>query len=387
MTARDTPTRAAWLAKVAALAPVISEHRTALETQRHLPAALFNTLADAGLFRLWLPRALGGPELTPADFMAVVEAMAALDASVGWVVGNGAGMSRAGGYLPEAAARAIFANPRAFIVASTGAVGDAVPVAGGYQVSGRWPFGSGIHNATHAAVMCRIADGRPDDAPQSQVICYLPMQHVEVIDNWHVSGLRGTGSCDFVVPGLRVPTDCSHAFPFITPTQPGIVYRLPGPSAFPWTVATVPLGIAQGAMNAFAALAARKGRSGSATVLNQRETVQQEMGRLFSAHGAARAWLVHGVTALMYAVDRGGDELLRARMDFRLACVHASETACRIVESVAAMAGTAALMETGTLERYLRDVHAASRHRAMSPETYAVGGRMALGMDVGAERF
>ena len=387
MTASDPSTRAKWLAKVAKLAPIIAEYRTALEAERHLPAVLSEALADAGLYRIWLPRALGGPELSPEDFMAVVEAVSALDASVGWVVGNGGGMSRAGGYLPEAAARAIFADPRAFIVSSTGAVGDAVPVAGGYQLSGRWPFGSGIHAATHASVLCRIADGRPDNAPQAQLLCYLSMENVEIIDNWHVSGLRGTGSCDFVLPNLHVPADYCHPFPNISATQPGILYRLPGLTAFTWTVATVPLGIARGAMEAFAALAARKGRSGSASVLNQRETVQQEVGRLHNAHGAGRAWLLQTMTAVMEAVEADDGRLARARLDFRLACIHAAETACRIVESLAALAGTAALLETGSLERYLRDVHAASRHRAMSPEIYAVSGRMALGVDLGTDRF
>ena len=184
--------QASWLDRVAALAPVVAEFRAALDTERRLPAPLFNVLADAGLFRLWLPRALGGPELSPPEFMAVVEAAAALDASVGWIVGNGGGMSRAGGYLPEAAARAIFADPRAFIVSSTGAVGEAVPVVGGYRVSGRWPFGSGIHGATHAAVLCRVADGGTADTAQAQLLCYLPMQLVEIIEKrkgrvppWH----------------------------------------------------------------------------------------------------------------------------------------------------------------------------------------------------------
>jgi alkylation response protein AidB-like acyl-CoA dehydrogenase len=100
------------------------------------------------LFRLWLPEALGGPKLSPFEFMTVVEAAAALDGSIGWVVGNGGGMSRAAAFVAEPTARRWFADPRAFVVASTGAVGEAVPADGGYLVSGHWPFGSGSHHAT-----------------------------------------------------------------------------------------------------------------------------------------------------------------------------------------------------------------------------------------------
>ena len=97
-----------YLDAIERLAPVIAEHRAAFDSERQLPDAVFNALADAGLFRLWLPEALGGPELSPDDFMTVVEAASALDGSVGWLVGNGGGMSRIGGYLPEPIARRIF---------------------------------------------------------------------------------------------------------------------------------------------------------------------------------------------------------------------------------------------------------------------------------------
>src|SRR3954462_7566455 len=91
---------AAYLAALHALAPLIAEHRETFDRQRRVPDPVFEALADAGLFRLWLPKALGGPELSPLEFMTIVEAASALDGTVGWLIGNGAGMSRVGGYLP-----------------------------------------------------------------------------------------------------------------------------------------------------------------------------------------------------------------------------------------------------------------------------------------------
>ena len=126
-----TPSRVAdYLEAIERLAPLIAEHRAAFDSERRLPDVVFNALADAGLFRLWLPEALGGPELSPTDFMTVVEAASALDGSVGWLVGNGGGMSRIGGYLPEPVARKFFSDPRAFVTSATGAVGTAQKVGG-----------------------------------------------------------------------------------------------------------------------------------------------------------------------------------------------------------------------------------------------------------------
>src|SRR6185295_13188862 len=168
---------------------------------------------------------------------------------------------RAGGYLPEPVARELFSDPYAFIVAATGAVGTAVPCEGGYRVSGRWPFGSGAHHATKFMGVASVRDADGREGPP--LCCYFARADVRIDDTWHVSGLRGTGSCDFEVDNLFVPF--AHTYPLIDllQTQPGIVYRLPGLSVFPWTVATVPLGIARGAMDAFVTIASRKARAGT----------------------------------------------------------------------------------------------------------------------------
>jgi alkylation response protein AidB-like acyl-CoA dehydrogenase len=230
-----------------------------------------------------------------------------------------------------------------------------------------------------------VVDGRADR--ETTLLCCFDIAEVEVIDSWHVSGLRGTGSCDWAVRDVWAPAAHCWAFPDIVPTQPGPVFRLPALSAFSWTVATVPLGIARGALDTFAALAARKSRTGNPLTLREQETVQALFGRAEADHAAARALLREAMTELMAAVPEGGARLLRARGMFRMSCAHAAETANRIVERLAAAAGTAALMESGGLERCLRDVHAASRHIAMSAQGYVTGGRIALGLDAGPGRL
>jgi alkylation response protein AidB-like acyl-CoA dehydrogenase len=372
------------LEAVRALAPLIAAQRNDFDGGRRLPDAVFGALADAGLFRLWLPEGLGGPELSPFEFMSVVEAASALDGSVGWLVGNGGGMSRIGGYLGEAVARDWFADRRTFVASSTGAVGTATPVEGGYCVSGRWPFGSGAHHATRFMVLASV---KPEDPDTPLICCYPGRADVTILDNWHVSGLRGTGSCDFEVRDIFVPAAHAHPFIGLQPTQSGLLYRMPPSSVFAWSICGVPLGLASGAIASFAELACRKSRLGTRTLLRDRETVQATVGRTRAMLGAARAFLIDSMTELMAATETGGERLVEARAHIRIANTHAAETAISVTDMLAASAGAAAIFETCALERAVRDVRAAAKHIAMSPNNYIIAGRLALGLDPGTTRF
>jgi indole-3-acetate monooxygenase len=385
MLARSPDQVAEYVAAIDRLAPLIAEHRATFDAERRLPDAVFNALADAGLFRLWLPAALGGPELSPAEFMIVVEAASALDGSVGWLVTNGSAMSRVAGYVSEPVARTWFGEPRAFIVSATGAVGAAQRVEGGYRVSGRWPFGSGSHHATHFMGLASTKD--PDGRDEPPLCCYFERRDVAIHDTWRVSGLRGTGSCDFEVRDLFVPEQHTHAFIGPRPTQAGVLYRLPTTSIFPWAASVAPLGIARGAMDAFAQLAVGRVRSGTTAPLRDREIVQSNFGRIQALHRSGRAFLIETMTELIAALEADEARLTQARAIFRVACAHAAESAVRIVDMIAAETGAASIFETCTIERYARDVHAAVKHIAMSPASYIVAGRLGFGLDPGATRF
>jgi indole-3-acetate monooxygenase len=364
--------------RIADLASLVAEHREAMDRERRLPNAVFQAIADAGLLRLWLPRAMGGWELSPPDFMAVVEAAAALDGSVGWIVGNGGGMSRAAGYMSEAVARPWFSNPHALIVATTGATGQAHPADGGYRISGRWPFASGIHHASLVAAPCQVVD---DSGQGPVLLCYVPSKHAEVIDNWRVSGLRGSGSCDYTLNDVFVPTEHTHDMLAPPATQPGTIYRWPAGLAFSTTVAVVPLGIARAALDTFTGGLAARTRRGTAAALRDRELIQSDIGRAEVLHAAARALLLAAMNELTDAIDAGGDRLIRARAMYRAACTNAAEAAIRIAEMVSAMAGAASIWEAHPLERQVRDIHAAAKHIAMSPNNYVAAGRVCLGLD------
>ncbi len=378
-------TAATMIERFEQIRPLLAEHCRRLDADRRLSDAAFAALSEAGFFRLLLPVELGGGGLSPLDFMTVVEHAAAFDGTIGWLVGNGGGMARAGGYLPLDAARSIFADPSAFVASSTAAVGRAAPAAGGYRITGRWPYSSGAPHATTFAAVCEVDDGNEPGKGRG-VLAFLPREAVTLTDGWHVSGLRGSGSWDFEADDAFLPADFVCDLQPV-PTQPGIYYRLPGPAAFVWTVATVPLGIARGAIDALASVGSGHRRLGVGVPVTERELAQSDIGRSVAQCRAAGAYMRSAMQALCAAVEGDGSDLVAARIDFRLACSHAAEVAVGAVLRVNDLVGARSIAESQPFERRERDVRAAAKHIAMSAEQFVTGGRHALGGDISGARF
>jgi alkylation response protein AidB-like acyl-CoA dehydrogenase len=268
--------------------------RDAIERERRLTAPLVERLRDLGFFSLWLPRAFGGPELGLTDFVRVVEALARLDGSVAWCVTNGGAYARFAAFLPEPVAHRIFVEERAVVAGNMGPIGRAAPAPGGYRVTGRWAYGSGITHSGWVLGGCVVLDEGgtprrgPSGAPETRIL-FFPATAAEVIDTWDVGGLRGTGSHDYQVADLFVPD--SHAVTGEDPLLPGPLYALPRHTAFGVTIAAVPLGIARAALDALRELgAAKTPRIGSA-VLRDRPVIQAAVGRAEAMLRAARAFL------------------------------------------------------------------------------------------------
>lgn len=378
---QSASTAATMIERFEQIRPLLAEQSGRFDADRRLSDEVFGVLSEAGFFRLLLPAQLGGCGLSPLDFMAVVEHAAAVDGTIGWLVGNGGGISRAGGYLPLDAAQKVFGKPSAFVASSTGAIGKAVRAKGGYRITGRWPFASGAPHATTFAPLCEVNEGSG-----RIVLAFLPREAVNLIDNWHVSGMRGTGSWDFAADNAFLPAEFVCDFQ-PNPTHAGVVYRLPGISAFVWTVATVPLGIAKGAIDALISLSSGHRRQGMTVPVAERELAHAEIGRCLSQCRAAGAYMRSAMSALCTSVESEGSDLVAARINYRLACSHAAEVAVSVVLRVNDLIGARALAESQPFERRERDVRAAAKHIAMSAEQFVIGGRYALGGDISGASF
>ena len=376
------------------LEPLVAAHRDRFDQDRGLPAPLVDAVRAAGLFGMWVPASMGGAELPPLDFLAVIEELARQDGSFGWCVTISAGYGRLAGAMPEPAARAVFGSGSGVLIGSLNPTGKAVAVPGGYRVTGHWTYGSFIAYGDWILGNCITEDAsgprQADDGGPEFRLCLFPRDAAEVFDIWHTGGLRATGSNDFAVADLFVPEDYSIPMPgfFPPPRHPGTLYAVPMPSTFVSCIATVCLGIARAAIESVVEIGAIKATTGTRTVLRDKPLAQVEMARAEALLRAGRSYLFGELDAMWQDVRAGKTVPMRARADVRLAACHATQCAIQAVDIMYQLAGGAALFQSGRLERCFRDIHAAGQHIAVSAQTNLEPvGRVLFGLPPGTARF
>jgi alkylation response protein AidB-like acyl-CoA dehydrogenase len=367
------------------LAPHIRAVREELETTRRVPLSLAQAINDAGLFRPYLPHALGGLELPPLTVFCIIEEISKVDGSVGWCTMIASSVSLLSGWLPTDIGRALFGQPPDVRVAgSLRPEGRAYPVDGGYRIRGRWDFASGIQHANWLLCTCTIMAGdaprqTPAGMPEIRSML-LPVGAATIVDTWSVVGMCGTGSHDFMVDDAFVPA--AHSFSLAEPSQaPGPLYhpRLLFVVLWTGTVANA-LGIARGAMDTFIALATQAGSTSSPTLLRDRALVQTQVAEAEALLSAARAYVVTSVAAAWEAVCTGVPDPSREIAQARLAITHGMHEAVRVVDRLFHAAGTNGIYRKHGLERYFRDVHTAVQHAAGLPVHIESAGKVFLGL-------
>jgi alkylation response protein AidB-like acyl-CoA dehydrogenase len=342
-------------------------------------------LRKLGFFSLWLARDFGGFELSLADYVRVIEALSRCDGSVGWCTSVAAAYGVFSGYLPESVARRIFVNDRAVVAGNFGPIGRAVVVNGGYRVTGRWAYGSGINHSEWILGGCVVHDGegprhRPDGLRET-TIAFFPASEVEVIDTWNVGGLRGTGSHDYQVADIFVPE--THTITARTPSRPGTLYTLPFNTFAPPGIAAVPLGIARAALDAVRELSSSKVPRLGSVVLRDKAAVQGAVGRAEGMLRAARAFLFEACDDVWETLATGAELSLEQRAAARLSAAQVAEAAKAVVQIAYDIGGGTSVYESCPLQRCFRDMYAAAQHVQVQSGNFETCGRVMLGMEPG----
>lgn len=364
------------------LIPAIRLRREEIEQARRLPRDLVDSLRQTGLFSLSVPRAIGGAEGTPLDLMRAIETVAAADGSTGWCAMIGTGNNIAAGYMSEAGAREVFRDPSAPVAGIAAPAGAAVRVDGGLRVSGRWPFASGITHCDWVWAGCMVMeDGRPRmtaNGPEIVHAC-MPVSEVVIHDTWHVSGLCGTGSCDFSATGVFVPEQ--RVFALLDPSghRAEPLYRMPPLGLFVYQVACVSLGIARGALDELALLAQTKVPSLYTAVLADKPVAQVEVARAEAALGGARSFLYDTVEELWQAVCAGLEPTGRQLALGRAAATQAADCGARVTRTASTLAGGTSIYSASSLQRHVRDAEAVTHHFTVAPHSWEEAGRVLLG--------
>ncbi|MBI1737215.1 MAG: acyl-CoA dehydrogenase family protein [Candidatus Rokubacteria bacterium] len=374
------------LAAVESLAPQLRDAAPDIEAKRTLPEPLVQAMVDAGLYRLFLPRSLGGGEIDPLTYFDVAEALAQADSAAAWsVLISTSTMTITARGLTDEVLAPMFASPRQTVMAGSGPPkGRAQPVAGGYRLTGRWTQGSNVLIAGWIHVGCHLHDGdEPRRGPDGKPIylrCVLPASEVEPIDTWDTTGMRGTGSHDFAITDVFIPDAHVHGGAEIS-HRPQPLYQFAG-----WTHvahAALALGIARVAIDELVGMAGGKRATWlpGEGKLAARTTIQAKVAQAEALVGSGEAYVREATRDTWETVSRGETPSPRQRAVYRLAVAQANANAVQAVDLVYTLAGATAIYTASRLDRCLRDVHTAAAHVWVAPDTYELAGRLLLGLD------
>lgn len=374
------------LESVERIRPVLEQCWEEGERERRLPDAVMAAIQKEGLLKLWLPREYGGAEADMVGYLTAIEAISRIDSAAGWTFANMATGAAQAAFLPEEGAREIYGSgePTAGSIVPRG---HAVPVEGGYRVSGRWPLASGCHHAKWLQGNCLIFDG---EAPRMDAhgapdftLMFFSSQDCKILDTWYSTGMRGTGSTDFVVEDVFVPERRTFSVFGAPPQVSGPLYRMGVDKLFLTALANVCFGIARSAIDAFVEIAVAKTPTLSQTGLAVRPTVHAAVARAEAQWQSARAYMHLVAQEMMDAVSSDGQVPEDVEVRRRLACVNAAESCEAVVDMMYRLAGSSSVYSGQRLDRCLRDLHTVNQHLAVSPVWWEKTGQSYFGLGLG----
>lgn len=362
----------------------ILERADEIEEGRRLPKDLSDRFAAAGLYRLCVPEVYGGLERPPMVTAETIETVARADGSAGWCVFIGATSGSVLAALAPDAAREIFATPETLICGVFAPKGRAEHVDGGFNVNGRWAWGSGTQNADWVLGGCMLTrdgelDRRTGGSPRNHMVV-APSDDVEFLDTWHVSGLCGTGSTDFEMRDLFIPESR------VVGLQRGQVidrplYAFPQFGLLGMGIASVALGLARRAIDELIDVAGGKQPAGSKRTLAERPATQSDVSRAEALLRSARAFFYETLDCAWQHARAEGCIEVEHRRDVRLATTHAVRCAVEAVDLMYHVGGGTSVYRESPLQRVFRDVHVASQHMMVGPGTLELTGRLFLGLE------
>jgi alkylation response protein AidB-like acyl-CoA dehydrogenase len=360
-----------------AVASTVRAHADEAEQARRLPATTVDALVDAGLLRLCVPSAYGGPEVDPMTLVEAIEAVAHADGAAGWCTMIASTTSSMSAFLEPDTARELFGDPTTVTGGVFAPNGTGVREGDGFRVNGRWAWGSGTQHCDWI-----LGGARCDD--DTFRLCFVPAAEVEFHDTWYTSGMRGTGSLDFSMHDAHVPARRTVQPGRSRPTVDVPLTRFPNFTLLGAGVAAVGLGIARRALDELVALASAKTPQFSARTLAQSTFTQIEVARAEAAWRSARAFLLDELASAWATAVAGDPVSVEARVGIRLAACHVATTGAAVVDQAFTLAGGTAVYDTSVLGRCLRDAHVVTQHVMTAPKLAETFGKSLLGLEIDA---
>ncbi len=374
-----------YLEAARALASRVAAAADRIDSGREIPPEIAGEIADRGLFRLLVPRSLGGGEIDFLDYLRIVQVFAEVDGSTAWCVNQNNVFATNSATIPEQTAQEIWGDRRA--VVSNGPPSSssvAVPVDGGYRITGRWNFSSGYRHATWVAALVPISQSNDDrqamGGRENARTMLLPKEEVSPSDVWQVNGLRGTGSFSFEAKDLFVPSSRTYSLSD-RPREDGALYVIPTGLLFASGFATVALGVARASLDAAINLAGIKVPGLEREVLRVKSTTQREVGKAEAFWNSARTFLWESASSMWEGARKNHCLTTEERIRLRLASTHAIRTAADVVDIAYNLCGSNAIFASNPVQRRFQDIHVITQQAQGRLTHYDTAGQFFLGLE------
>jgi alkylation response protein AidB-like acyl-CoA dehydrogenase len=356
-----------YVARARALIPLLDAAAPRIEAACQLPEDVLDAMHAAQMFRLLLPRSVGGVEMSPSIYIQAVEQIARGDASAAWCMNQQTGCSMSAAYLSEAAAKEMFGGPRDALAWGQSPGARAVRADGGWRLTCKGSFASGSRHCSWlgAHVATFEADGTPRRHPDGKAIertMLFPRGVAKITDTWQVVGLCGTGSDDYEVTDLFIPD--AHAVGRDSREErreQGLTYRFSSLSIYASGFAAVALGVARTVLDEVIKLARQKTQALAPTPMRDNAAVQSLLGRADATLRSARCWLIQTMQDAEAGARQPGELTLDERVAIRQASTFAINQARETVNTVYHEAGSTAIFNRFTIERRFRDMNSVSQ--------------------------
>ncbi|WP_201558891.1 hypothetical protein [Psychrobacter sp. 72-O-c] len=364
-------------------------YREETESSRRLASNVVEQLSDLELFRMGLPKSLGGWEDNPVETLKVYEILASAEASVAWIVWNNHLACTFGRYLDEASMKEVYSDPSHVYANSARPEGVAKVVPGGYIVSGQWTLVSGCELADWFVLRCLITS---EDAPATLgpsanlKLFFIPKDDIKVIDTWNVGGLNGTGSHDIVIEDTFVKEQ--YAVDFDSPIAIDNAYsRLPIGCINSAGCAAMALGVLKAATDDLIKMCLDRVTPGKNPDLRDRATVQAAIAKSKTLLASKRSQL-HSSVATLWEESQNKNTFTDEQLaDVWAASCEAAREARAMLSEIYAVAGTSSLYKEYKIERAHRDIHAILQHGIVQPHWMNQAGMAYAGLTPPAAMF
>ncbi len=358
----------------------ISKRAAEFENQGYISQDIIDGLKEVGFYRSAVARRFGGDERAPRDILEMVERISNADGATGWVASFAPQSAVYLGAFSEHILRQIYANgPDTVVAGGLFPIQPITAVDGGFNVSGRWSYGSGCRAADWLCVGV-AAPGDIVDAPPKVMMAAFPADMVQIVSNWDVLGLRATGSDDLVIKDkfLGIEWATVRGGPALIEDR---IYHYPALCFAAANHSVVGLGIARAAIDDMIAIAIAKQSVTGAPRPADRSYVQLGLANADMKLRSARAFFYEQVDQIWAAVERGETPTIEQRGVARSACTNAARTSAEVVQMVFTLAGTTGTKMAHPLQRRLRDVMMVTQHAFVSEGNIENAGRILLGIN------